>query len=61
VTITRGSGNPLAPGAGGSAILDSIFLTPVGAESQATLHVTPAAQWRSLCGGRFEWIEVVRG
>jgi hypothetical protein len=60
LTITRGSGNPLAPGAGGSAILDSIFLTPAGAGSQASLHDTPAAQWRSLCGAPLEWIEVVR-
>jgi hypothetical protein len=59
VTITRGSNNPLAPGAGGSAILDSIFLTPAGAGSQARLHVTPAAQWRSLCDAPLEWIEVV--
>ncbi len=57
VAITRGSGNPLAPGAGGSAILDSGFLTPAGAGSQARLHVTPAAQWRSLCGEPLEWIE----
>jgi len=57
--ITRGTSSPLAPGSGGSAILDSIFLTPVGAGSQATLHVTPAARWRSLCGRRLEWIEVV--
>jgi hypothetical protein len=57
VAITRGSGNPLAPGAGGSAILDSIFLTPAGAGSQATLHVTLAAQWRSLCGAPLEWVE----
>jgi hypothetical protein len=57
VTITRGSGNPLAPGAGSSAILDSIFLTPAGAGSQARLHVTPAAQWRSLCGEPLEWVE----
>jgi hypothetical protein len=59
VTIARGSSNPLAPGSGGSAILDSIFLTPVGAGGQATLHVTPAARWRSLCGRALEWIEVV--
>jgi hypothetical protein len=57
VTITRESGNPLAPGAGGSAILDSIFLTPAGTGSQARLHVTPAARWRSLCGGSLEWVE----
>jgi hypothetical protein len=59
LTITRGSSSLLAPGSGGSAILDSIFLTPVGAGSQATLHITPTAQWRSLCEQRLEWIEVV--
>jgi hypothetical protein len=59
VTIARGASSLLAPGSGGSAILDSIFLTPVGAGSQATLHVTPAAGWRSLCGRRLEWVEVV--
>ena len=59
LTITRGSSSLLAPGSGGSAILDSIFLTPVGAGGQATLHVTPAARWRSLCGARLEWIEIV--
>ena len=59
LTIVRGASSFFAPGAGGSAILDSIFLTPVGSGSQATLQVTPAAQWRSLCGARLEWIEVV--
>jgi hypothetical protein len=60
LTITRGTSSLLAPGSDGSAILDSIFLTPAGAGAGATLHVTSAARWRSLCGGRFEWIEVVR-
>jgi hypothetical protein len=59
LTIARGSANPLAPGSGGSAILDSIFLTPVGLGAQATLNVTPIARWRALCGRRLEWIEVV--
>jgi hypothetical protein len=59
LTIARGAANPLAPGSGGSAILDSIFLTPVGFGAQATLRVTPAARWRSLCARRLEWIEVV--
>jgi hypothetical protein len=57
--IARGGANPLAPGSGGSAILDSIFLTPAGVGAQATLNITPAAQWRALCGRRLEWIEVV--
>jgi hypothetical protein len=59
LTITRGASSLLAPGSGGSAILDSIFLTPIGAGGQPTLHVTPTARWRSLCGQRLEWIEVV--
>ena len=58
--IARGASNPLAPGSGGSSILDSIFLTPVGSGAEATLRVTPAGQWRSLCGRRLEWVEVVR-
>jgi hypothetical protein len=61
VAITRGSAEPLAPGDGGSAILDSIFLTAAGTGDQATLRVTAAARWRSLCGRRLEWIEVVPG
>jgi hypothetical protein len=59
VTITRGKSNRLAPGSGGSAILDSIFLTPVGPRARATLHVTSAARWRSLCGRPLEWVEAV--
>jgi hypothetical protein len=59
LAITRGGSSLFAPGSGGSAILDSIFLTPVGSGAEATLLVRPAAQWRSLCGRRLEWIEVV--
>jgi hypothetical protein len=59
--ITRGGSNPLSPGEGGSAILDSVFLTPAGAGAQAMLHTTPPARWRSLCGHRLEWIEAVPG
>jgi hypothetical protein len=59
LTIARGASNLLAPGSGGSALLDSIFLTPVGADGQPGLHVTPAARWRLLCGQRLEWIEVI--
>ena len=61
LTITRTGSSPLAPGAGGSAILDAIFLTPAGVGAQATLHVTPADRWHSLCGRRLEWIEGVQG
>lgn len=58
LTIARG-GFSLAPGAGGWAILHEIVLTPADAADVDTLRVTPSAQWRALCGGRFDWIEVV--
>jgi hypothetical protein len=60
LTISRGD-SLLAAGAGGWAILHEIFLTPAGAPDVDTLRVTPPARWRTLCGGRFDWIEVTRG
>jgi hypothetical protein len=59
LTISRGD-SILAPGEGGWAILHEVFLTPAGAPDVDTLRVTPPARWRALCGGRFDWIEVVR-
>jgi len=58
LTITRGGAN-LAPGDGGEAILHEIFLTPANEPDVDTLHTTPTAQWRELCGRRLDWIEVV--
>jgi hypothetical protein len=60
LTIARGD-SALAPGDGGWAILHEVFLTPADAADADTLRVTPLARWRTLCGGRFDWIEVVRG
>jgi hypothetical protein len=60
LTISRGD-SLLAPGAGGWAILHEVFLTPARAREVDSLRVTPPARWRTLCGGRFDWIEVVRG
>jgi hypothetical protein len=60
LTIARGD-SVLAPGDGGWAILHEVFLTPANVPDVDGLHVTPPARWRSLCGGRFDWIEVVRG
>jgi hypothetical protein len=60
LTITRGGFSP-TPGDGGLAILHEIFLTPADAPDVDTLRVTPPAEWHSLCGHRFDWIEVVRG
>ena len=58
--LTRG-GFTLAPGDGGAALLDAIFLTPAGAAERVTLRAVPAAQWPSLCGHAYDWIEAVHG
>jgi hypothetical protein len=60
LTIARGD-SILAPGDGGWAILHEIYATPANAPDVDRLRVTPPARWRTLCGGRFDWIEVVRG
>jgi hypothetical protein len=60
LSITRGAAG-LAPGDGGWAFLYRIFLTPAGAGSGETIRTIPAADWRSLCGHAFDWIEVVPG
>jgi hypothetical protein len=59
LTITRG-GFSLAPGNGGWGILHGIFLTPDGSAGRDALQIVPAADWRSLCGHAYDWIEAVR-
>jgi hypothetical protein len=59
ITVTRG-GFSLAPGDGGAAVLDAIFLTPAGTAAREVLGLAPAASARSLCGRPYEWHEVVR-
>jgi hypothetical protein len=58
LSIARG-GADLAPGDGGSALLEHVFLTPAGAAGEQQLHEAPVARWRSLCGHVYSWIEVV--
>jgi hypothetical protein len=58
LTITRG-GFSLAPGNGGWAILDGIFLTPDGSTARDTFQIVSAADWASLCGHTYAWIEAV--
>jgi hypothetical protein len=58
VSVARG-GFTLAPGNGGAAVLDAIFLTPAGAAEGHTLLVTGPARWRSLCGQPLQWVEAV--
>jgi hypothetical protein len=57
LTISRG-GLTSVPGNGGSDLLHAILIAPAGAQEQA--RVTPLPRWRSLCGRRFDWIEVTR-
>ncbi len=59
VTVTR-HGFSLAPGDGGEAVLDAIFLTPAGADPRGPLRMAAPADWQSLCGGSYQWVELVR-
>jgi hypothetical protein len=52
-------GLSLAPGDGGSAVLDAIFLAPSGVPTRHLVRVAPARGWRSLCGHTYSWIELV--
>lgn len=58
LSITCG-GLTLAPGDGGSSILIAAFLAPVGAGGSQQLRAARPAQWHSLCGHRYVWIEAV--
>ncbi len=59
LSISRGD-SPFPPGEGGWAILHEVFLTPALARETDTLRVVPPAQWQTLCGGRYDWLEVTR-
>jgi hypothetical protein len=59
LTLTR-TGFTLAPGEGGMAVLDAIFLTPAGAAPQGTLRAVVPSRWRALCGRSYQWVELVR-
>jgi hypothetical protein len=59
VIVRRGIS--LAPGDGGSAVLDGAFLTPAGAAAQPALTAVAPSGWRSLCGRQLDWVEAVPG
>jgi hypothetical protein len=59
LSVARG-GLSLAPGDGGSAVLDAIFLAPAAVPARQLLRVAPGGAWRSLCGHADAWIELVR-
>lgn len=51
----------LAPGDGGSAVLDAIFLTLARGDGGRPLKVAPASRWAALCGERYQWVELLAG
>ena len=53
-------GLSLAPGDGGAAVLDAIFLAPAAAPARQLVRVAPGGDWRSLCGHTYAWIELVK-
>ncbi|MGP0101906.1 MAG: hypothetical protein ACLPUT_09860 [Solirubrobacteraceae bacterium] len=70
ITVTLGAGEhrvwvtrpgfTLAPGDGGAAVIDAIFLTPARANPQGTLREAAPSAWRTLCGRSYQWVELVR-
>jgi hypothetical protein len=59
ISVTR-PGFSLAPGDGGSAVLDAIFLTPASTDPQGPLRTAAPGRWRTLCGRLYQWVEIVR-
>jgi hypothetical protein len=53
------AGSILSPGAAGEANVGRVFLTTPAGARQERLRVARATAWRSLCGGRYEWVEAV--
>jgi hypothetical protein len=60
LTIARASFS-LAPGSGGSAVLDAAFLTPAGAPARALRTLAGASASRSPCASRYQSIELLAG
>jgi hypothetical protein len=57
LTIAR-AGFSLAPGSGGSAVLDAAFLTPAGAPVRALRTLAGSSALRSSCALRYQSIEL---
>jgi hypothetical protein len=54
------SGFSLAPGNGGSAVLDAAFLTPAHAPARVLRTLPARASRAALCAHAYRWIELVR-
>jgi hypothetical protein len=59
LTVAR-SGFSLAPGNGGSAVLDAAFLTPAHAPARVLRALRSGASRHALCADAYRWIELVR-
>jgi hypothetical protein len=60
LALSRGAAT-LEPGDGGSAVVDSIFLTPASHAAAAPLDTVPLARWHDLCRHTHSWAELLRG
>jgi hypothetical protein len=60
LAVTR-AGFSLAPGNGGAAVLDAVFLTPVATPPRQLRTLSPGGDARALCSRRYEWVELVAG
>ncbi|MCW2970982.1 MAG: hypothetical protein JWO23_2109, partial [Solirubrobacterales bacterium] len=58
LSVIRG-GSTLAPGDGGSAVLDALFLTPAASDGPAPLDIVATARWRALCRRPHQWVELL--
>ncbi len=58
LSVTRAGFSP-APGNGGSAVLDSVFLTPARTPARELRALAASGAARSLCAGAYRWIELV--
>jgi hypothetical protein len=59
ISIARG-GFRLAPGDGGAAVLDAVFLTSAGVRAREEVRAAPDGSGSSLCGRPYYWLEIVR-
>ncbi len=58
LSVTR-AGFSLAPGNGGSAVLDGVFLTPAGTPARELRSLPAGGDARSQCSRSYLWVELV--
>jgi hypothetical protein len=58
LAVTR-TGFSLNPGEVGEAVLDAVFLTPADIDPRGPLRAAATANWQSLCGRAYQWVELI--